>query len=573
MKLFILHLKHFVKGYVEEKSAAPLQCKFTCNATNTNTGNTGGLQIVFNETTSLVGVVNVTAKAAFVLDIKANLVAVFNGSSGAVIVVNFQTGSGVYIAAGQSSSLWLSAHESFEVYFNTLTSLQVIIDLKVGISFDKSSVSSAILEALGNLLIHLVSQLKLEIQGNINALTILLKISSSLSVLLNGTLQGILKLLGKGLISIHGDLVWLVSVFEGLALFLAHVNGGLAALIKAGVEIDLPLLLRATNGIEFLVNLLLAIVARIDLSILSGLLNSVEKLLSVIVKLGGNVSVGVTGLIKVVAEIVALIHDHLELDVLIHSLLEFLVSKSTNVDISIYIEGLLKVIEIQAKNYSSSSLSAFISFVQNLHNGKLVIAGIDISEIINLLIKGAVNGIIELVVVILLRLSVVVEAVVAIPSLLLHLLQLVNSTAGIHLLQQAIPDISIDINISIHGNIVQQIFKGVNIKTIISLIAKGFNIEAVLKALPVLGQIYSAVYSAVHAASGGSLSLAKIFKENGAASIIIKIQAWIRSALHISGGITLPTLRPGGGISGSAGSVSTQSSSGSWQWSIGVHGK
>ncbi|XP_018573960.1 uncharacterized protein LOC108912997 [Anoplophora glabripennis] len=535
-------------AHFQDRAASSEQCEWICEGGDDGGNSTGGLKIIVNETTSLVGIVNITAEVALIIDINANLVGLFNGTSGAVVIINIQTGVGVYIAAGQCSKLWISSKESFEVFFRSLTSLQVFIDQKVGTTFKVSSASSVIVEVIAQLLIKLSSRIATEIQGNDKvSITILVKITTSIITSLRGSLKGILKLFGHGLISLHGDLIWLANVFEGLALFVSKITGGLTALIKAGVQLDIALLLRATNGLEILINLLLAIVVRVDLSIVAGILNSVEVLIQVIVKLGGDVSTGVTGVWKIIYQIISLRNNSIKIDVLIATLIEYAVEERSSVDLSIYIKGLLEVIRIQESRHSSTSVKAFITFVQNLQKGKLVIGGIDISGIITILLKGAVGGVLLLVITILLRLTVIVKAVESILSILLYLLRLLNSRAGLHILQQIIPGLSIKVSASGNFNIFVEIFRSVNVLTITRLIASGFDLNVVLTSVPVLGQIYKAVSSAVSSASNGSLSLKVIIKSSGSASFVTEIRSWFKEAFSSSqhgGGVIRVTSKP-----------------------------
>lgn len=457
----------------------------------------------------------------------------FNGTSGVVVIINIEKGTGVYITASQTTKVWISSKQSFEVYFNSLTSLQILIDLHVGTSFTISSASSAILEIIGNLLVKLSSRIAIQIQGNAKlAITILVKIASSIRTSFTGSLRGFLKVFGSGLIVIYGDILWLVSVFEGLALFFSKVTGGLTALIKANVELNIALLLGSANGVELLVNLLLAIVARVDLSIVAALLNSVETLIKVIVQLGGDQSTGITGVFRVISNIIAFINGSIKIDVLIGVLIEYGVETSSSIDISISIKGLKEVIRIQESLHSSTSIKAFITFVEQLESGSLIVRGINISKIITVLIRGAVSGVINLVVIILLQLTAVIKAVESIASLLLHLLGLLNSRVGIRLLQRAIPGISIKVTVSGNFDIFAQIFASVNVVTISRLILTGFDINTVLTSVPVLGQIYKAVSTSVSSASSGSLSLTTIVKSSAASSIVSEIRVWFKAAFH-----------------------------------------
>lgn len=503
-----------------------------------------------NQSTNLFGVVNVTAKVAFILDINANIITLLDGNNGAAIVFNLNIQQGNYIAPGQSDKTWIASKVSFEVYFNSLVSLKVL--LNIGTVFSVQNCPQNILKVVAGLLVRLSVSLAVDIEANSKvALEVFIRLGSRLSVVLTGSLKGILQFAVKGIINLNGDFVWLVGVLEGLGEFFGHISGGLAALIKARVQFDLAVLLGAASGLEVLVNLIFAIIVRFDLSVVADILNNVDYLLEIVVKLGGGVSYGVTGLFKIVALVVKLINKKIQIEVFIQALLEFAVYRSQNsgeIDLSIHIEGLVQLVEVIKSSHGSTSvqLKVFFETVEKLKSGNLIVGQVNISHLMKVL-AGAIKGALEFVVTVLILLGGAFATVITIPYLLFVLLKCLNTAAGIRLLV-ALGILASTTNV--FGNILVEIVKSVNLSVIIRLIATGFNLDTVLKSIPIVKDIYAALTASVKSASSGSLSVSVTIQASGSASVTGEIKTWIQSVLNIDGHHATSTEKSGGGIIG-----------------------
>ncbi|XP_060535509.1 uncharacterized protein LOC132707620 [Cylas formicarius] len=557
------HLPH-ARSHVHHNTRAleDQVCEWICDGGNVpNPSSNSSLHLLVNETSQLVVIVNVTAGAALVIDLKDNIVGLFNGTSGVAIIIDFNAQIVLYITSQDSDLVWIKSKQSIEVYFESLVSLKVFVEVSSCKRFKLSNVSEEVLIIVNHILVRLVAGLEEQLKVSIHAgLTLLVTITKSLVVVLNGTLKGILTLVGKGLIKLKGDLQWLLNVLKGLEELVSHIKGGLEALIKAGVKLNIALLLAAENGIDLLVNLLIQIVTKIDLSaVLGSLLNTPENLLKLLIKLGGDVSSGVDGLLKVVANLIGVIEGKVDLKVLIESLIAFSVSeRHGEINISISLQGLLEVIKLQNSTHGNSKgLEGLAKFVQELISGKLVVGGVNISAIIEILVKGVVKGAkhaIELVVTVLVKLSAAIKTAVSIPTLVLVFLAQLNSTQGVELLKKAGIDVKIDV--SSNGNIIKSLLKGFDIK---KLLTGGFDLYNILSSLPVVGQILGSVSASLQAASGGSLNLKAIFKSSESASISQHIKAFLEAALSINFSQIIP------GLPGLGGSWSTENSL-SWSW-------
>lgn len=517
----------------QERAASKQQCEFVCNKTITGGG--GDIQFIGNETTQLVGVVNITASVGIIIDISNSLVVLLNGTTGALVVVNITSQTGIYIAAGLTTKGWISANISFENYFKSLTSLVFLFNLNVGVTFTLSNVSNAVLQVIANLLISLSASIAIRLQGSVTAaLTILIEISSTIIVLFRGSLKGLLIFAGAGAFKIYGDLVLLVAVLKGIAVFFGKISGGLAYLIQQDVKFKLSLLLAAANGIELLINLLLAIVVSIDLSVILGsALGSVEGLLSLIVQLGGNASIGVTGVIRVVYGIVAYINGNVNLLTAIGFLFEFAANRNISgtgkIDISIYFSALLEVITIQNSTYpGSTGLAGFETIIVQLIKGTLVVGGVNISAIIEILIALSI-GAVNLIVRVLLSLKAVISIGVSIATLILYILISLTTSAGTVLVGLVF---GISFSLSQLGNgVASVLYKALtgafNIVTIASLLLGG--IDGVLKSIPVVGTIYASLSAALSAESNGSVSISVVLSASSSASVVTQIISFIRS--------------------------------------------
>lgn len=505
--------------------------------------------------------VNITANVALIIDVNARLIGLFNGSSGDVVVWNITSQTGIYITGRQTNRGWLSANISFEAYFESLTSLSFFFQLNVGTRFTARNVTNSVLRIIGNLLGSLSASIAIQIRQNLKvALTILIDIGVSITTLLHGELKGLLKFAESGLIILQGDILWLVNVFKGLGAFFGRIAGGLAYLIEKDIEFKLSILFAAANGVELLINLLLAIVARIDLSvILKDTLNSVETVISLIVQLGGGVSNGVTGVFKIIGGIIGLVNGSVKIEVVIGYLFEFAATRNASgsgeIDISVYFSSLLEVISIQNSTHSNTEgLSGFVSFVGQLVNGTLVVSGVNISQIISSL-TAVVQNSIQLIISILVLIGSVVNIVVSIPALILYIIQQLSTLAGSILVKAVFPNVKINISSSSSGGVLSQILHGLKLSDIIRFLLGGIN--NLLKNLPIIGDIYVAISAALKKATNGKFDLQKILSSSGAKEIVNAIIGFIKGIF--TGGVTSQVV-----------TATTKSVTSNWSWSWGV---
>ncbi|CAH1955875.1 unnamed protein product [Acanthoscelides obtectus] len=540
------------------------QCSWICKSSNDNKNSTS-LQLFFNATIELIGIVNVEAKSALVIDIKAGLAAVLNGTSGSAIIVNVLDGTGLYIEGGKFNKTWLAAKISFEAYFKQLESLEVFIKLNIGEKFTLKQITDHILQELGEILKHLSVEIAQNLHGDLKVIVGLLEgVLSNVFKLLRGPLKGLLQLVGSGVTHLAGDIHFFIGVLEGLATFVGHIAGGIGELIKLKIELDLGLIFGAVNGVQALVNLLLALVSKGAIHLVAGLLNNAEALIEVIAKLGGGILHGVTGVFKLLGSILSLLNGNIKIDAFISFLIDFAISNKDggSIDLNVHLEGFLKVIELSGASNDSKGL---IEFVHNLQQGTLNFNGVDLSAVLKGLL-GGVGNLLEFVVGILLKLEEhAVKIGTAIPALLLHLFQSV-SPAGLQILAKL--GINIDVDANGHLDIVKA-FKGIIFKIPKILLAlKEGDISKVLEDLPIFGTIYNAVAKAVKKASNGTVDLKKLLSRDGDKNVIEQIKNLIEGILKsvVSGSGSAGGSSSGGGSFEASGSNGGSGASGGWSF-------
>ncbi|KAG5887824.1 hypothetical protein JTB14_022682 [Gonioctena quinquepunctata] len=533
----------------QERALAPTEeeCTIVCEGG----GNDNGLQIIFNQTTSLVGVVNVTAKVSLTLDITAGLVGVFDGQTGAFFIIDLNAQTVLYVEAGLTPLGWNSAKATFEIFFSTLTSLKVFLDLKIGQKFTFDNISKPVLTVFGKLVIQLFQSI--EIRKQIEAdykssLTLTVQLTLSITARLKGSLNGFFQLTPKGLLVLYGDLIWLSGVFEGLEVFFGYISGGIATIIKAKIQFDFALIFGAASGFELFINLLFIIITKIDISICATLLNSFDAWLEVIVKLGGGVSTGLTGVFKVIYYIQLYIQGKIKLDVFIQILIEVSAERSSGgkLEIDIFFQALSTLV-VNSNASSSEGLKAFVLIVKQLQEGNLIVRNVNVSALLVIFTQGGYSTGLNLLVAVLFKLVVVIQFTVSISALLLILFQYLYSAAGITWIIR----LGIKIDISSSTDISVQIQKKVSISSLTKLLTGG--VDALIASIPFYGDIYSSLSLAVKTETKESFSLSVIVKSS--TTISTSITSFVKGIVGLTPTTKQEstTAKSGGGIFGGGG--------------------
>lgn len=490
------------------------------------------LQLFINKSNGEITIANIKANIVLIINFKAGIVALLDGSTGGGFIFSIDNGTGLYIESSTNNNLWRISKESLEMYLSKSISLKVIINLNIGVKFSVSTASKAQLSLIASLMAKLSSKIALQIKSNESiGLSILVNISKSLITILNGSLKGFFSLVGEGIIKINGDLLWLQQVFIGLELVIGTMKGGIDALIEAKVKFDLAVIFGAANGIEILINILLAISGKINIALLAGILNSPKSLFALIAQLGGGIAVGVTGVFSVVSKLLALMDSDITIDIFLATLVEYAASKQANgdIEIDIYIGALWEVVQYIKIN-DNKDLAGFLNILIQLKQGQLIVKGINISAIISVLAGAAKVGL-TLVVSILISIGGAVAVAISIPALLLHLIGHLTSALGITILK----GLGIIINVSLEGNILVNILKGFSVTSILKFFLSGFNVVAVLKAVPGCKEIFAAVSAALSSSSNGKIKIEIVLESSLASSFVARIQAIIKTFFNIGG--------------------------------------
>ncbi|XP_050301313.1 uncharacterized protein LOC126739601 [Anthonomus grandis grandis] len=512
-----------------ERAASNQVCELQCHFESNVTVNAG---LTLEVVEDVLVVANTSAHVAILINATAQIVVLLNGTSGAGVAIDLSAQTGVYIKTG----LWVSANGSLESWIVSLTGgLKAIFSISGGTTFNLKKISKTIYQVInqivGKLVLHISAQLEDDIEAG---LTLVLTISKGLVGLLNGSLKGLLELVGKLTIHLTNDLAGLLNTLQGVGQVIVKLVGSLSVLIEKGVKLNLELILGASSGLEILIALVLEIGISIDISqSLGELLNDAGSFFKLIAQLGGNVSVGLNGLFSIVSGIISLVNNNATLEVVISDLIQFVAysSQEINVDLSAQLSALLSgLVSVIEKLNLTTTLSGLVKTLKALIAGTLTIGGVNISVIIKKLLTGALKGsstLLQVIVYVVLQLQAAIEVSKLIPSLLLVLLLKLNSSIGVRQL--------ILIGIKVEQQGLASLKKALSgaVSLIWSLLTGNF--FNVLKQIPVIGVVLSALVSAL-ASVNSSLSLQSLL--SGAANVRKLILGFIQIITGISLGVS-----------------------------------
>ncbi|CAG9770424.1 unnamed protein product [Ceutorhynchus assimilis] len=466
---------------------------------------------------NLLVVLNATAAVALVIDINVNLFVLLDGNSGSGVCVNKDGSKGAHIPGG----LWNSADGTLDDFLISIgADLSGLLTIAGSITFTLETVTIEVLEVVTSLVICLVDILDVELLADVTlALVLVISIVAAVLDLLAGPLEGLLVLV-VGVIELAVDICGLLNILQGLASVLVLVAGTLLKALAAGVLLELGVIIGAVDGLVCLVNLILQLGAHLNLSPLAGLLGNAQSLCLLIGQLGGNVSVGLSGLFLVIGNLLALIAGSIQIDVFILVLIQFVALGSQNGSSNLLGElhaELTLLLNACGKVNATGVLGGLVTIVEALLNGTLAIGGIVISVVIEVLLKGIVgpvSGLLGVVVEVLILITSVVSTALCIPQLLLILICLLDSPLGIQLL------LYLGINLG-RGPCICKLLSEVlsNLGGVIGLLLGG-NLFGVLVGLPVIGNIVNALDVAVRVR--GKISLKILLNASNVVTILIR---------------------------------------------------
>ncbi|CAG9770428.1 unnamed protein product [Ceutorhynchus assimilis] len=268
-------------------------------------------------------IANLSSSVALLIDVSAQIVVLLDGTTGAGIAIDLTTQTGVHIESG----LWVKSKVTIDVFIKSLKGgLSAILKITGAIKFSLKSASAKILKLVNQIIVKLIADIDAQlVQDASFGLKLIIAISSQLIGLLKGSLKGLLKVIGSVAIKLTNDLAGLLNALDGLASIVVKVAGNLTALLEAGVVLNLSLILSASTGLEVLINILLQIGAVINIGEkLGAILNDPESLFKLLAQLGGNTAIGISGALLVVADIIALINGHQTIEQVISIIIQFI---------------------------------------------------------------------------------------------------------------------------------------------------------------------------------------------------------------------------------------------------------
>lgn len=469
---------------------------------------------------NLLGILNETAKVAIVLDNNTGLCALLNGTSGIAVVLNISANTGVLIPRA-----WIAANVTLEVYLGSLVGgLASLLTAVGGVVFQVLTATTNILQAVNQILTCLISNLAVELQIDVRiGLRVVLNIVGGILGLLRGVLRGLLGLIGSIGVTVSKDLVGISNLLQGLGTIVGNVVGGIGGLLSGGVT-NITNVLTAETGIEVLGNLILDIGVNLNLgAILDPILRDVGSLLDLLNNLSGNVNTLVSGLLKVVSNLVSFLLGRCTLEKLIYVIIQFLTSNTPEQRgecRALLNQELNSLLVIINQVGLTQTLSGLVNTVEGLLNNTLIVLGVNVSAVINLLTESEGDPLeLSILISVVLQLSPVISAAVSIPTLLLVLMCLLNNIVGVGLLQ----GLGIVLNVTLSS--VTGILTGLlgTVLNLVSVLLRGVvGLLTALLSLPVIGQLVQALVTALNNVTRGLLSLGALLNLNTLVPNVIK---------------------------------------------------
>ncbi|KAL1516580.1 hypothetical protein ABEB36_000477 [Hypothenemus hampei] len=412
--------------------------------------------------------------------------------------------------------------------------LSVLLTLSGGVAFSVAIASTAILQAVNNVIVHLVWGIQMHLLLNLRqGLDLVITVATQIIALLKGKLQGLLGLLGTLIHIIVMDLVGIVNLLIGLNTVIVITFGNLKTAIEK-VNLDLVAILSAPNGFVALINLLLQICLEIDVGVaLGGILNNITHVFLLTSQFGGHSLMGniINGHLHFMASLCSLIDGQISLEVFISILIQFVahINVKGSSGASTELNNTLSIV-LQAVSHlnlnNTSSLTGFVNIINSLISGTCVYGGVNISLIISKLLSGVTSGLQKIVDVILV-LQVIVAVSILIPSVALVLILKLASGIGIAQL------INLGLLVTTLANILSGLLTGlVNIVSIVLQLLLG-NFYDVLIKISYIGPIIIALNSAINVVAGNTINLRTLLNSS------TLYQNLIKGCIQISSGISL----------------------------------
>jgi hypothetical protein len=485
-----------------------------------------------------VAVANVTAKVALVVDVKANLVVVL-ASSGVLIGVNLETKEGLYVPAGSSNATW-NGSVSLEDYLGNLTDglegLRKVVS-EGAKHFNVSNVPEEVSAQVHLILIALSSG---EETNQKEAVAVLVEIS----VALRAALSVSLKVLRSGSVAVGLTLRAVVNIIVGLAKLIGQIKGGVAVLVSARVTIDLNILLGAENAAAVFVSIV-AQLAKAGVKLaeaLSDILKSFESLFAVLVKLGGNSSKGLNGLIKVVVALVNTLNEGSDPETLIHALIEYYAHGGGQEIGQQWNASIKAILDLVQEYHLEEVAKGLVEVLHKIQDNKWTVNHVNLSAAIAILIATKENSVpldnIVKIVNLLGRRSLILVLITV-------LIRLLTIPGGIRVLISLDPNIKITIDLNV-ANALRLL-----LRRVVTPIVRQ-NVLRILLALPIVGALLRHIQKSL------VLRLEELIKHPECGKVIKELLELLNEARKNGGGGT----SIGGSASGSGDTSSNGDGSG-----------
>jgi hypothetical protein len=242
---------------------------------------------------------NTSTNGGTIVDATSNLVASFDGVACNAVIIDVRSNTGRFINHGESNgTVWNSSKESWPSFLCRASLRQALEGNGTTFTSTNASkeISDQVARTLGNLDPYYANQFNRSSSGAVETLA---KLSDKVAGLFNGPMKGYLTLTGTSAIPIRFNALALAQFWEGLSMFFNSIKGGTGTLLAKRGRFDLNPVMNAGSGFDALAILLKDLARQFDLNqILNDSLNSPRNLLVIVIKLGGGVDTGTTGLAK-----------------------------------------------------------------------------------------------------------------------------------------------------------------------------------------------------------------------------------------------------------------------------------
>ncbi|CAH1132362.1 unnamed protein product [Ceutorhynchus assimilis] len=381
---------------------------------------------------------NTTSSKVLLIDTEQKVVLLLDGNSTSGVVINQGTNKSTLITDG----LWNENEESLTEYLNSIkNNISSLLDQPNGVDFTLPKVPLKVLQVIRLIVEDLVVPSvdpKIEQYPEV-ALELVLSIAACIEEILEGRVDGLLEQIGNQQIELAVDISGVANSLKALELIQNTVQISITDLAKQNDNLDIGPILGARDGLSALTQVLRQLGKTVDLSPLDKILGDPEQLTKLIAKFGGDQNYGITGAFRVAGEIIALANGNATLDRVITILITVVAQTNLNVndDLSgILQNSLINLLETLEKN-NPQTLEGLVKIVKELLTKEFIVDGVNISDIISLILASAVQPkeeLLSVVVNILKSLDPIVEPSESIPALLVVIIVQLDSAAGVRTL-------------------------------------------------------------------------------------------------------------------------------------------